>query len=191
MTEREGQKTYIAGCEESYGYLVGEHVRDKDAVGACLMIAEMAAYYHSRGQSLYEVLMGIYRKYGLFLETLISVTLKGKEGAEQIAELMKKFRSNPPTQLGGEAVVRVRDYQASIEKDLLTGNESPINLPKSNVLQLITESEGIISARPSGTEPKIKYYISLNHAFGPNESFVDAQKGMQRRFDQIERELRG
>jgi len=191
MTEREGQKTYIAGCEESYGYLVGEHVRDKDAVGACLMIAEMTAHYHAQGKSLYEVLMGIYRRHGLFLETLISVTLKGKEGAEQIAELMKKFRSNPPTQLGGEAVVCVRDYQSSIEKDLRTGAELPIDLPKSNVLQLITESGGIISARPSGTEPKIKYYISLNQAFGPDESFEAAQSTMKRRFDRIEQELRG
>jgi phosphoglucomutase len=190
MTEREGQKTYIAGCEESYGYLVGEHVRDKDAVGACLMIAEMAAYYHSRGQSLYEVLMDVYRRHGLFLETLISVTLKGKEGAEQIAELMKKFRSNPPTNLGGEAVIGVRDFLTQMEKDLRTGAETPIDLPKSNVLQLITESGGIISARPSGTEPKIKYYISLNQAFGPEESFTEAQKGMKRRFDQIEQELR-
>jgi len=190
MTELEGQKTYIAGCEESYGYLIGDHVRDKDAVGACLMISEMAAYYHSRGQSLYEVLLDIYRRYGLFLETLISVTLKGKEGAEQIAELMKTFRSNPPTHLGGEAVVRVRDYLSSVEKDLLTGVESSIDLPKSNVLQLITESGGIISARPSGTEPKIKYYISLNQAFGPDESFEEAQSVMKRRFDRIERELR-
>jgi len=165
-------------------------VRDKDAVGACLMIAEMAAYYHSQGRSLYEVLLSIYRRHGLFLETLISVTLKGKEGAEQIAELMKKFRSNPPTHLGGEAVLGVRDYLTLIEKDLRTGAETPIDLPKSNVLQLITESGGIISARPSGTEPKIKYYISLNQAFGPEESFTEAQKDMKRRFDQIEQELR-
>lgn len=190
MTEREGLKTYIAGCEESYGYLVGDHVRDKDAVGACLMISEMAAHYHSLGLSLYDVLLGIYRRHGLFLETLISVTLKGKEGAYQIAELMKKFRSNPPTHLGGEMVVGVRDYQSSISKDLRTGTEMPIDLPKSNVLQLITESGGIISARPSGTEPKIKYYISLNQAFGPDESFEDAQAGMKLRFAQIERELR-
>jgi phosphoglucomutase len=135
--------------------------------------------------------MGIYRRHGLFLETLISVTLKGKEGAEQIAELMKKFRSNPPTQLGGEAVVCVRDYQSLLEKDLVKGTETPIDLPKSNVLQLITESGGIISARPSGTEPKIKYYISLNQAFGPDESFEAAQSTMKRRFDRIEQELRG
>jgi len=190
ITEREGLKTYIAGCEESYGYLVGEHLRDKDAVGACLMIAEMAAHYRSRGQSLYDVLMGIYHRHSLFLETLISVTFKGKEGAEQIAELMKKFRSNPPTVLGGEAVVRVRDYQSLVEKDLHSGVEVPIDLPRSNVLQFITESGGIISARPSGTEPKIKYYISLNQAFGADESFEEAQAGMKLRFDRIEKELR-
>jgi phosphoglucomutase len=136
------------------------------------------------------VLLGIYRRHGLFLETLISVTLKGKEGAEQIAELMKKFRTHPPAQLGGESVVCVRDYQLSLEKDLRTGAEAAIDLPRSNVLQFITESGGMVSARPSGTEPKIKYYISLNQPFPAGQSFDEARDGMLSRFGRIEGELR-
>ncbi len=162
MTQLQGQKTFIAGCEESYGYLVGDHVRDKDAVVACTMLAEMCAHYKNKGKSLYEVLIDIYREYGLYKEALLSFTKAGKRGAEEIQELMAGYRANPPKTLAGMNIMRVKDYEQRIETDLRTGQTWPIDLPKSNVMQFITENGGIISARPSGTEPKIKYYISLN-----------------------------
>lgn len=162
MTQLQGQKTFIAGCEESYGYLVGDHVRDKDAVVGCTMLAEMCAHYKNKGKSLYEVLIDIYREYGLYKEALLSFTKAGKRGAEEIQELMAGYRANPPKTLAGMNIMRVKDYEQRIETDLRTGQTWPIDLPKSNVMQFITENGGIISARPSGTEPKIKYYISLN-----------------------------
>jgi phosphoglucomutase len=162
MTQLQGQKTFIAGCEESYGYLVGDHVRDKDAVVGCTMLAEMCAHYKNKGKSLYEVLIDIYREYGLYKETLLSFTKAGKRGAEEIQELMAGYRANPPKTLAGMNIMRVKDYEQRIETDLRTGQTWPIDLPKSNVMQFVTENGGIISARPSGTEPKIKYYISLN-----------------------------
>lgn len=162
MTQLQGQKTFIAGCEESYGYLVGDHVRDKDAVVGCTMLAEMCAHYKNKGKSLYEVLIDIYREYGLYKEALLSFTKAGKRGAEEIQELMAGYRANPPKTLAGMNIIRVKDYEQRIETDLRTGQTWPIDLPKSNVMQFVTENGGIISARPSGTEPKIKYYISLN-----------------------------
>jgi phosphoglucomutase len=162
MTKLEGKKQFIAGGEESYGYLIGEHVRDKDAVVSCAIIAEMTAFYKDQGSSLYEALLDMYVEYGLFRENLVSVTKKGKSGAEEIQQMMMNFRANPPKKLGGSQVVSVKDYQTSKEKNLATGKVTDIDLPKSNVLQFITEDGGIVSARPSGTEPKIKFYCSVN-----------------------------
>jgi len=170
MTELVGKKTFIAGCEESYGYLVGDHVRDKDAVVACTMIAEMTAYYKNQGISLFDALMNVYLTHGLYLENLLSVTKKGKSGAEEIAALMQGYRNQAPATLGGRKVIIVKDYQQQTEKNLLTGSITPIDLPKSNVMQFITEGDYIVSARPSGTEPKIKYYVSVNTPLhGPEE----------------------
>lgn len=162
MTELEGKKQFIAGGEESYGYLVGEHVRDKDAVVSAVMIAEMAAYYKDQGSTLYEALIDMYLEHGLYREKLVSVTKKGKSGAEEIQEMMKNFRANPPKNLAGTKVVKVKDYLSSEEKELESGKITAIDLPSSNVLQFVTEDGGILSARPSGTEPKIKFYCSVN-----------------------------
>jgi len=162
MTKLEGEKQFIAGGEESYGYLVGEHVRDKDAVVSCAMIAEMAAYYKDQGSSLYEAMLDMYVEYGLFREDLKSVYKKGKSGAEEIKTMMMNFRANPPKKLAGSQVVTIKDYQSSKEKNIATGDVIDIDLPKSNVLQFITEDGSIVSVRPSGTEPKIKFYCSVN-----------------------------
>ena len=162
MTEFEGSRTFIVGGEESYGYLVGDHARDKDAVVSCTMIAEMAAYHRSRGRSLYEAMVDMYVEFGLYREKLISVTKKGKEGADEIAAMMERFRTNPPESLGGSKVVTIKDYQAQSELEVSAGKASTIDLPKSNVLQFVTEDGGVVSARPSGTEPKIKFYCSVN-----------------------------
>ncbi len=175
IKELEGKSKFIAGGEESYGYLVGDSVRDKDAVASCAMIAEMAAWARSEGLSVFDLMEKIYRQFGFFLESLKSITKKGKAGAEEIEAMMVKFRKEPPTTLGGSKVVKLIDYQSSTEKDLATGKEKPIDYPKSNVLQFFTEDESKVSIRPSGTEPKIKFYFSVNDNLEEKES-VDAVK---------------
>lgn len=178
MGELEGKKTFIAACEESYGYLIGDYVRDKDAVAGCAMIAEMAAYYKDQGKTLFDALLDIYAQYGLYQEDLLSVTKTGKKGAEEIAALMEKYRANPPQQLGGRQVIRLKDYQLQTETDLRTGKTTPIDLPKSNVLQFITEGDFIVSARPSGTEPKIKYYVSVNQALKSKATYWEERAAL-------------
>ena len=162
MTSLEGKKTFIGGGEESYGYLIGELVRDKDAVVSCAFIAEMTAFYKDKGSSLYNAMLDMYVEYGLYKEELVSITKKGKTGAEEIKAMMEKFRNNPPVTLGGSKVATLKDYELGIETDLIANEKKNLELPKSDVLQFITEDGSIISARPSGTEPKIKFYCSVN-----------------------------
>ena len=171
MTQRQGKKTFVVGGEESYGYLVGEHARDKDAVVACCMFAELAAYYKDQGSSVYDVLLGLYIKYGFYKEKLISITKKGKAGAEEIKAMMDDYRANTPTELGGNKVIMLKDYKTSTSKDMRTGDVVKIELPSSNVLQFFTEDGSIISARPSGTEPKIKFYCSVKSELSNKEAF--------------------
>ena len=185
MTELEGSRTFIAGGEESYGYLVGEHARDKDAVVSCTMIAEMAAYHRSRGRSLYQAMVDMYVEFGLYREKLISVTKKGKEGAEAIAAMMARFRTNPPESLGGSSIVTVKDYQAQSAFDVRGGESTAIDLPKSNVLQFVTEDGGVVSARPSGTEPKIKFYCSVNAPLDSAERYRDVARELDTRIDRM------
>lgn len=189
MTELENKKEFIAGGEESYGYLIGEHVRDKDAVVSAVIIAEMAAYYKDQGSSLFEALMDMYVEHGLFREQLVSVTKKGKSGAEEIQQMMKDFRSNTPETLGGSKVTLLKDYQNQEEKNLETGEITPIDLPKANVLQFITEDGGIISARPSGTEPKIKFYCSVNTELESVEKYYETAASLDFVIDSILKDL--
>lgn len=162
MTRLEGKEAFVAGGEESYGYLVGDHVRDKDAVVSCTMIAEMAAYWKEQGKTLYEALQELYLEFGFYLEKLISLTKKGPKGADEITQMMESFRSHPPKTLGGEKVTHVKDYKIGETLHIETGNREKLDFPSSNVIQFITENNSLISARPSGTEPKIKFYISVN-----------------------------
>lgn len=189
MTQLEGQKTFIVGGEESYGYLVGEHARDKDAIVSCTMIAEMAAYYKDQGSSLYEALIDLYLEYGFYREKLISVTKKGKTGAEEIQALMEKYRSQPPTSLGGSKIETIKDYEKSISKNMLTGVTETIDLPSSNVLQFFTEDGSIISARPSGTEPKIKFYCSVNDKLENKAFFPAVEAKLDAKLDVILKDL--
>ena len=161
ILELEGKKQFIGGGEESYGYLAGDFVRDKDAVIATSMIAEATAWAAEQGKAPYLLLMDIYHEFGLYKEKLVSLTKKGISGTEEIKALMAKFRTTPPTVIGGEKVVEIRDYKASEAKDLASGKVTAINLPKSDVLQFFTESGSKITVRPSGTEPKIKFYFSM------------------------------
>ncbi len=177
ITQLQGKKTFIVGGEESYGYSVGELVRDKDAVISCAFIAEMTAYYKNKGTSLYNALLEMYKEYGLYKEELVSLTKKGKTGAEEIKEMMETFRKNPPATLGGSKVITLKDYELGVETDLNTGTTTDLSLPKSDVLQFITADGSIVSARPSGTEPKIKFYCSVNAPLADIEQFdvVNAQ----------------
>lgn len=189
MTELQGKKTFLAGGEESYGLLVGEHVRDKDAVVSCAMIAEMAAYYKDQGRSVYDALLDIYVEHGCYKEKLISITKKGKTGTEEIAAMMEGYRSTPPTMLGGAAVTTIIDYKSSTAKHLDTGGTSVVNMPKSNVLQFFTADGSIISARPSGTEPKIKFYCSVNAPLADKAAFPSVEKALDAKVDDIMRGL--
>lgn len=189
MTELEGKKEFIAGGEESYGYLIGEHVRDKDAVVSAVIIAEMVAYYKDQGSSLFEALLEMYVEHGFFKERLVSVTKKGKAGAEEIQQMMKDFRGKTPSTLGGSKVITLKDYQSQEEKNLETGEVMPLDLPKANVLQFITEDGGIISARPSGTEPKIKFYCSVNTVLESADKYYETDASLDFVIDAILKDL--
>jgi len=158
--------TLIGGGEESFGYMVGDFVRDKDAVTATLLSCEIAAQKKAEGSSIYMYLQEIYKEFGYYQEKLISMVKKGKSGAEEIQEILKTYRNNPPTEIAGSSVICIEDYKTSLSKNLLTGSSSAIQIPKSNVLIFYTEDGSKIAVRPSGTEPKIKFYISVN---GKNE----------------------
>ncbi|MFC5284634.1 phospho-sugar mutase [Pedobacter alpinus] len=189
MTELEGKETFIVGGEESYGYLVGEFVRDKDAVVSAAFIAEMTAFYKDQGSSLYEAMIDMYVKYGFYKEKLISITKKGKTGAEEIVAMMERFRNNPPLSLGGSKVVTLKDYGLRKETDLTNNSTSEIDLPKSDVLQFITDDGCIISARPSGTEPKIKFYCSVNKPLANKADFDKVNAELEEKVDMIMNDL--
>ena len=162
IREKEGKENYVVGGEESYGLMIGDKVRDKDAVSAVALLCEMAAYEKNKGRSLYAKLIDLYVQYGFYKEHLISITKKGMDGQQQIADMMAGFRNDPPKKLAGSDVVQLLDYELKKGKNLKTGEEWQIKLPKSNVLQFILADGSKISARPSGTEPKIKFYFSVN-----------------------------
>lgn len=189
MTQKEGKETFVVGGEESYGYLVGEHARDKDAVVAAAMIAEMTAYYKDQGKSLYEALLQLYVEFGYYKEKLISLTKSGKAGAEEIKAIMESYRDETPLRLGGSDVVMLRDYSQQTEKNLKTGTISSIDLPKSDVLQFVTENGSVISARPSGTEPKIKFYCSVNAPLESTSDFKRVSKALDDQIDEIMNDL--
>ena len=171
----EGKEQFIGGGEESYGYMIGDEVRDKDAVASSVIIAELTAWAAERGKSVFELLIEVSEKYGLYLESLKSITKKGKEGAEEIQKMMVQFRSNPPKQLSGSNVETIIDYQESTRKSVLTEENVQIDLPKSNVLQYMTEDGSKISIRPSGTEPKIKFYVSVKSESGITDYFQEVE----------------
>ena len=162
IKEKEGKENYIVGGEESFGLMIGDKVRDKDAVSAVAMICEIAAVEKNNGHTLFNKLIELYVQYGFYKEDLISITKKGMNGSKEIADMMKGYRDNPPKEIAGSTVIELYDYEKQVMKNLQTGVIEKIQLPKSNVLQFITEDGSKISARPSGTEPKIKFYFSVN-----------------------------
>ncbi len=185
----EGQKTFIGGGEESYGYLVGDFVRDKDAVIACSMIAEAFAWITDQGKGMMDLLKDIYREFGFYKEKLVSVVRKGKSGAEEIQQMMADFRANPPKSLAGSEVITIKDYQSSVSKNLVTGQEVAIELPKSNVLQFFTKDGSKVSVRPSGTEPKIKFYFGVKENLESKEAFDAVSTKLDNKIESIIKDL--
>ncbi|MCC7400306.1 MAG: phospho-sugar mutase [Chitinophagaceae bacterium] len=173
IRQKEKKENYIIGGEESFGLMIGDKIRDKDGISAVALLCEMAAYEKEKGRSLYEKMIDLYVQYGFYKEQLVSITKKGMDGQQQIAAMMETYRKNPPASINGSAVLKLLDYELQKGKNLKTGEEWKIELPKSNVLQFILEDGTSISARPSGTEPKIKFYFSVNTVL---EKAVDFEK---------------
>ena len=185
IKELEGKKNYVIGGEESFGLMIGSLIRDKDAVSAVALLCEMAAYEKSKGKTLFEKLIELYIQYGFYYESLISITKKGMNGQKEIAEMMETYRLQPPALLAGSPVVSLLDYQLQQATDLVTGEKTSIQLPKSNVLQFITADGSKISARPSGTEPKIKFYFSVQAPLSNKEDFERVQVQLKDKISQI------
>jgi phosphoglucomutase len=190
IRRNEGKMTFIGGGEESYGFMIGDFVRDKDAVASCAMIAELAAWARSRGKSMYDILMEMYQKFALYQESLVNVVRKGKSGAEEIQEMMSGFRANPPEALDGSPVLNIRDYLVQESTDCRTGARTALDLPKSNVLQFLLEDGSKISVRPSGTEPKIKFYFSVVDRLQQREDYKEQKARLEEKILRIQKELK-
>lgn len=185
IRQKEGKENYIIGGEESFGLMIGDKIRDKDGVSAVALLCEMAAYEKEKGRSLYEKMIDLYVEYGFYKEHLISITKKGMDGQQQIAAMMEAYRNNPPKEINGSAVVMLRDYELQVEKNLLTGEEWKLELPKSNVLQFVLDDMTSISARPSGTEPKIKFYFSVNTQLNNAGEFEQKNKELDEKIKAV------
>ncbi|WP_416236550.1 phospho-sugar mutase [Xanthomarina sp. F1114] len=180
---------FIGGGEESFGYMVGDFVRDKDAVTATLLACEIAAQAKANGSSLYEELIQLYVNHGFYKERLISITKKGIEGAQEIKQMMIDFRKTPASVIHNSNVIKIEDYQSSIALNPITGKEEPISVPKSNVLIYYTEDGSKIALRPSGTEPKIKFYISVNTTLSSASEFTETEKQLEAKIDAIIKDM--
>ena len=190
MRKNEGIKTFIGGGEESYGFLAQDFVRDKDAVSACALMAEIAAWAKDNGKTLFELLQDIYVEYGYGKEKGISVVRKGKSGAEEILQIMKDYRENPPKEIAGSKVVVIKDYKTLKMKDIASGVESDLDMPAtSNVLQFFTEDGTKISVRPSGTEPKIKFYIEVRGKMKSRADFADAEAKANAKINAVRKDM--
>ena len=185
VKEKEGKENYIIGGEESFGLMIGDQIRDKDAVSAVALLCEMAAYEKNKGKSLFDKMIELYMQYGFYYEHLISITKKGMNGQQEIAAMMEGYRKQPPTEITGMKVVTLLDYQLQVSTNLQTGVQTTIQLPKSNVLQFVTEDGTKISARPSGTEPKIKFYFSVNSVLPNREAFDEVYAHLQNKINNI------
>jgi phosphoglucomutase len=185
----EGEKTFIAGGEESYGYLVGDFVRDKDAVISCCMLAETSVWAKDQGKTMYELLMDIYVKFGLYHERLLSITKKGKAGLEEIKDIMQRFRTAPPESIAGIRVSKMLDYKQAVAISLDSKQEEDLDFPLSDVLQFILEDGTKITMRPSGTEPKIKFYFGTHGKLTEQEAYLMVRDDLDQKIDRIIEDL--
>lgn len=190
IRKAEGKQRFIGGGEESFGFMVGDFVRDKDSVSSTLLACEIAAHSKANNSSFYEELLKIYIENSYYLEDLVSVVRTGKEGAEEITQLMIQYRENPPTEFDGSKVIRLADYQNSISKNIITGQETPIDLHPSNVLIFYTEDGSKIAARPSGTEPKIKYYFSVKTKLKSISDFSNKEKELKNKIERLKKSFK-
>ena len=190
IKEKEGKENYIVGGEESFGLMIGNEIRDKDAISAVAILCEMAAVEKARGKSLYSKLIELYTQFGLYKESLVSITKKGMNGVAEINSMMESYRNNPPKMIDGIEVVELLDFQLQIGKNLQTGESWAIDLPKSNVLQFLLKDHSRISARPSGTEPKIKFYFSVNASIADETEFNDTEKVLDQKIERIIAEMK-
>jgi len=189
IREKQEKENYIIGGEESFGLMIGNGTRDKDAVSAVAICCEMAAYEKDKGRSLYDKLIDLYLQYGFYKESLVSITKKGMNGAKEIADMMETFRNNPPKTIDGVPVFLLHDYELKVSKDLQSGAQCEILLPKSNVLQFVLADGSKISARPSGTEPKIKFYFSVNAPLIDVSQFDETEQALDAKISRIIAEM--
>jgi phosphoglucomutase len=189
IKEKEGKENYIIGGEESFGLMIGDEIRDKDAISAVAIICEMAAYEKNKGRSLFDKLLDLYVQFGFYKESLTSITKKGMNGAAEIAAMMEAYRKNPPQTIDGVAVDQLLDYELQQGTNLADGSTFKIDLPKSNVLQFVLKDGTQISARPSGTEPKIKFYFSVNTPLSNAADFDATEKKLDEKNERIEKEM--
>ena len=185
IRQKEGKENYIIGGEESFGLMIGDKIRDKDGISAVALLCEMAAYEKEKGRSLYEKMIDLYVQYGFYKEHLISITKKGMDGQQQIAAMMESYRNNPPKTINDSLVVKLLDYELQKGSNPQTGQEWKIELPKSNVLQFILADGSSISARPSGTEPKIKFYFSVNTKLNTAAEFDKVNKELDEKIKAV------
>ncbi len=189
IRQNEGKKTFIGGGEESYGFMIGDYVRDKDAVAACAMLAEVTAWAINQRRTLYELLIDIYLEFGFYKESLLSITKKGKTGAEEIQKMMENFRKNPPKKINKSEVVLIKDYLTGKALDITTNTETKIDLPSSNVLQFFTADGTKISMRPSGTEPKIKFYFGVKAPLKDRKDFDAVNSQLDEKLEKVVKDL--
>lgn len=189
IREKEGKENYIIGGEESFGLMIGDKIRDKDAISAVALSCEMAAYEKNKGRTLFDKLIDLCVQYGFYKESLVSVTKKGMNGAKEIAAMMEGYRNNPPLTIDGAAVVELLDYELQVGKNIQTGAVRTIDLPKSNVLQFVLADGTKISARPSGTEPKIKFYFSVNASLAGADAFDATEQLLDEKISRIITEM--
>jgi len=189
IKEKEANENYVIGGEESFGLMIGNDIRDKDAVSAVALLCEMAAYEKAKGKSLFDKMIELYMQYGFYYERLISITKKGMNGQKEIAAMMEGYRKSPPLTIDGSEVVELLDYELEEGKNLVTGQTWNLQLPKSNVLQFITADGSKISARPSGTEPKIKFYFSVHTTLASKEAYDETFSGLENKIQRIIKDM--
>ena len=189
IKEKEANENYVIGGEESFGLMIGNEIRDKDAVSAVALLCEMAAYEKAKGKSLFDKMIELYMQYGFYYERLISITKKGMNGQKEIAAMMEEYRSSPPQAIDGSTVVEMLDYELQTGKNLVSGETWKLQLPKSNVLQFITADGSKISARPSGTEPKIKFYFSVHTTLASKEAYDNTFAGLDQKIQRIIKDM--
>ncbi|MGG9972534.1 phospho-sugar mutase [Ferruginibacter sp. SUN002] len=190
IREKEGKENYIIGGEESFGLMIGDKIRDKDGISAVALACEMAAYEKNKGRSLYDKLIDLSLEYGFYKESLVNIVRKGMNGAKEISEMMEGYRNNPPATIDGAPVAKLYDYELQVGKNLQTGESFKIDLPKSNVLQFELADGTKISARPSGTEPKIKFYFSVNTKLSSAAEFEATEKVLDAKIERIIAEMK-